>query len=113
MAQYRRWTWCGSASIASAPLRAAEARYRVRWKEVLHAWELRQQAKKGKGKAKDSIGPVDDDPKPPEPKMVTSDTTIEALADAMVEKFAGDSIREMRRNYESYVKYLGERGGAL
>jgi hypothetical protein len=74
-----------SLMLATAPLRAAEARYRDRWKEVLHAWELRQQAKKGKGKAKDSSGPVDDDPKPPEPKMVTSDTTIEALADAMVE----------------------------
>jgi chorismate synthase len=34
------------------------------------------------------------------------------VADAMVEKFAGDSIREMRRNYDSYVKYLAERGGS-
>jgi chorismate synthase len=35
------------------------------------------------------------------------------VADAMVEKFAGDSIREMRRNYDGYVKYLEERGGTV
>jgi Protein of unknown function (DUF3987) len=74
-----------SLMLATAPLRAAEARYRDRWKEALHAWGVRQQARKGKGKAKDGGSTMDDDPKPPEPKMVTSDTTIEALADAMVE----------------------------
>jgi chorismate synthase len=31
------------------------------------------------------------------------------IADAMCEKFGGDSIGEMRRNYDGYVKYLGER----
>jgi chorismate synthase len=31
------------------------------------------------------------------------------IADAMCEKFGGDSVGEMRRNYDAYVKYLGER----
>jgi Protein of unknown function (DUF3987) len=73
-----------SLMLATAPLRAAEARYREAWKQDLAAWETRQEAKKGKGKGKDGNGSADD-PKPLEPKMVTSDTTIEALADAMVE----------------------------
>jgi len=30
------------------------------------------------------------------------------LADAMREKFGGDSLREMRRNYESYLVQIGE-----
>jgi Protein of unknown function (DUF3987) len=73
-----------SLMLATAPLRVAEARYREAWKEDLAAWEARQEARKGKGKGKDGNG-TPDDPKPLEPKMVTSDTTIEALADAMVE----------------------------
>jgi chorismate synthase len=32
-----------------------------------------------------------------------------ALADAMLEKFGGDSLGEMRRNYDGYVKTLGSR----
>ena len=32
-----------------------------------------------------------------------------ALADAMVEKFGGDSLVEMRRNYQGYVASLGAR----
>jgi chorismate synthase len=32
-----------------------------------------------------------------------------ALADAMLEKFGGDSLGEMRRNYDGYVKMLGSR----
>ena len=32
-----------------------------------------------------------------------------ALADAMVEKFGGDSLGEMRRNYQAYVSSLGGR----
>jgi chorismate synthase len=32
-----------------------------------------------------------------------------ALADAMLEKFGGDSLREMRRNYQAYVASLGSR----
>jgi len=32
------------------------------------------------------------------------------LADAFVEKFGGDSLAELRRNFESYLAYLGQRG---
>jgi chorismate synthase len=32
-----------------------------------------------------------------------------ALADAMLEKFGGDSLGEMRRNYDGYVAALGSR----
>lgn len=32
-----------------------------------------------------------------------------ALADAMLEKFGGDSLGEMRRNYQAYVASLGDR----
>jgi chorismate synthase len=35
------------------------------------------------------------------------------LADAMLEKFGGDSLAEMRRNYEGYVAALGARWNAL
>jgi chorismate synthase len=35
------------------------------------------------------------------------------LADAMLEKFGGDSLGEMRRNYEGYVAALGVRWNAL
>jgi chorismate synthase len=35
------------------------------------------------------------------------------LADAMVEKFGGDSLAEMRRNYEGYLSALGSRWTAL
>jgi chorismate synthase len=35
------------------------------------------------------------------------------LADAMVEKFGGDSLTEMRRNYDGYVAALGSRWAAL
>jgi chorismate synthase len=31
------------------------------------------------------------------------------LADAMLEKFGGDSLAEMRRNFDSYVEHLGRR----
>jgi chorismate synthase len=31
------------------------------------------------------------------------------LADAMLEKFGGDSLVEMRRNYDGYVASLGSR----
>jgi chorismate synthase len=31
------------------------------------------------------------------------------LADAMLEKFGGDSLGEMRRNYDGYVAALGAR----
>ena len=32
------------------------------------------------------------------------------VADAFLEKFGGDSLSEVRRNFESYVAYLTERG---
>ncbi len=32
------------------------------------------------------------------------------LADAFLEKFGGDSVGEIRRNFESYLAYLGEQG---
>jgi chorismate synthase len=32
------------------------------------------------------------------------------IADALLEKFGGDSMAELRRNFDGYVKYLGERG---
>ena len=32
------------------------------------------------------------------------------LADAVLEKFGGDSVRELRRNLEGYVAHLNERG---
>jgi chorismate synthase len=32
-----------------------------------------------------------------------------ALADAMLEKFGGDSLAEMRRNHDAYVAALGAR----
>jgi chorismate synthase len=35
------------------------------------------------------------------------------LADAMLEKFGGDSLREMRRNYDGYVAALGDRWDTL
>jgi chorismate synthase len=36
-----------------------------------------------------------------------------ALADAMLEKFGGDSLGEMRRNFDGYVEALGARWRAL
>jgi chorismate synthase len=35
------------------------------------------------------------------------------LADAMLEKFGGDSLAELRRNYDGYVAALGDRWAAL
>ena len=35
------------------------------------------------------------------------------LADAFLEKFGGDSVTEMRRNYDSYMERLRERQDAL
>ncbi|HEY0671555.1 MAG TPA: chorismate synthase [Longimicrobiales bacterium] len=32
------------------------------------------------------------------------------IADAMLEKFGGDSLRELRRNFDTYLQYLRERG---
>jgi chorismate synthase len=35
------------------------------------------------------------------------------LADAMLEKFGGDSLTEMHRNYTGYVAALGSRWASL
>ncbi|HUP89448.1 MAG TPA: chorismate synthase [Longimicrobiales bacterium] len=35
------------------------------------------------------------------------------LADAMLEKFGGDSVREMKQNYDSYLSHLRERTAQL
>jgi chorismate synthase len=32
------------------------------------------------------------------------------LADAFLEKFGGDSMSEVRRNFESYLTYINNRG---
>jgi chorismate synthase len=32
------------------------------------------------------------------------------LADALLEKFGGDSVGEVRRNFDTYLTYLSERG---
>jgi chorismate synthase len=32
------------------------------------------------------------------------------LADALLEKFGGDSVGELKRNLDSYLAYLGSRG---
>ena len=32
------------------------------------------------------------------------------LADALLEKFGGDSVGETRRNFEAYLSYLSQRG---
>ena len=32
------------------------------------------------------------------------------IADAVLEKFGGDSVRELRRNFDGYITYLAERG---
>ena len=41
--------------------------------------------------------------------VIAEAMTALALADAMLEKFGGDSLGEMRRNYEAYVAALGSR----
>jgi chorismate synthase len=45
--------------------------------------------------------------------VIAEAMTALVLADAMLEKFGGDSLPEMRRNYESYVATLGHGWRAL
>ncbi|MEO6056604.1 MAG: chorismate synthase [Gemmatimonadales bacterium] len=45
--------------------------------------------------------------------VIAEALTAFVLADAMVEKFGGDSLGEMRRNFDGYVASLGARWGAL
>jgi chorismate synthase len=41
--------------------------------------------------------------------VIAEALTAVVLADAMLEKFGGDSLTEMRRNYDGYVAALGSR----
>jgi chorismate synthase len=45
--------------------------------------------------------------------VIAEALTAFVLADAMMEKFGGDSLGEMRRNYDGYVAVLGARWAAL
>jgi chorismate synthase len=45
--------------------------------------------------------------------VIAEALTAFTLADAMVEKFGGDSLGEMRRNYDGYLTALGARWAAL
>jgi len=45
--------------------------------------------------------------------VIAEALTAFVLADAMVEKFGGDSLGEMRRNYDGYLAALGARWAAL
>jgi chorismate synthase len=44
--------------------------------------------------------------------VITEAVVAIVLADAMIEKFGGDSLAEMRRNYEGYLHALGGRWNA-
>jgi chorismate synthase len=43
--------------------------------------------------------------------VIAEAMTAYVAADAMMEKFGGDSLPEMRRNYEGYIAYLRDRTG--
>ncbi len=45
--------------------------------------------------------------------VIAEALTAVVLADAMLEKFGGDSLAEMRRNFDGYVTMLGARWAAL
>ena len=45
--------------------------------------------------------------------VIAEAVTAVVLADAMLEKFGGDSLAEMRRNFDAYVASLGARWAAL
>jgi chorismate synthase len=45
--------------------------------------------------------------------VIAEAVTALVLADAMIEKFGGDSLGEMRRNYEGYLAAVGARWNAL
>jgi chorismate synthase len=45
--------------------------------------------------------------------VIAEAVTAIVLADAMLEKFGGDSLAEMRRNYEGYLSALGARWAVL
>jgi chorismate synthase len=41
--------------------------------------------------------------------VIAEALTAFVLADALVEKFGGDSLREMQRNWQAYLAQLAER----
>ncbi len=45
--------------------------------------------------------------------VIAEALTAWVLADAMLEKFGGDSLRELRRNYEGYLEQLAARWAGL
>ncbi len=49
----------------------------------------------------------------PAAAVVAEAVTAFEIAAAMVEKFGGDSMDEMKRNFEQYLKYLGSRTGIV
>jgi hypothetical protein len=76
-------------TLATTPLRAAEARHRERWMADLTIWDARQErGRNGQIKVKEQ------DPKPAEPKLVMTNATIEAMADAMVESRGLTLVRD-------------------
>jgi chorismate synthase len=45
--------------------------------------------------------------------VIAEAVTAFVLADALVEKFGGDSLREMQRNCQTYLNQLAERWARL
>ena len=45
--------------------------------------------------------------------VIAEALTAFVLADALVEKFGGDSLREMKRNWQAYLDQLAERWARL
>ena len=43
--------------------------------------------------------------------VIAESMTAFVVADAVIEKFGGDSLTETRRNFESYLATLGDRVG--
>ena len=84
------------------PLHQAEAHQRARWKEQVKEWKKRQEYTR-----QNKLKPKDDDPKPPEPKIVVTNATIEALADAMVEShgltMVQDELSSLLLNMSRYT----------
>ncbi len=61
------------------------------------------------GKAASAVAERSDVTAVPAMGVIAEAMVAFVVADAMCEKFGGDSLREMRRNYDSYVARLGER----
>jgi chorismate synthase len=61
------------------------------------------------GKAASAVAERSDVTAVPAMGVIAEAMVALVVADAMCEKFGGDSIREMRNNYDSYIVRLGER----